>query len=390
MGQILVTNGFAASALLTTGGAVHEIQFRDHFTLLRQLIGIADGCLLEAPFLYADFAEFLAGLEVRGKEWELITSAKQRGDDQLRKPYALRSFGSLLLAATGKWPTIHLNDNLHSKIYLFRKGGQPFAGVVTSANLTHAGLCTSHETGLLIEDVAQLRALDAIGRQGLEYVHLAEHQVERMCWYADEYRKLYGNEERDVNAGLQNFLNQYATPSAGNRNIRLTSTARHFIKVSGVKDDPILPKDRRPFAEPHGKLAFAKSPGKSIVIGDCLLEVAVGGQCFLSYHACASEPHERTEREKESNPKHKRWPHYVYANNLSLHYGQLWFEAPIGYEATIQEFKREYPEIPVTQAGGDNLMGAIQMGNSYFQVTREFGEFVRKKNDAFVPPAGKG
>lgn len=156
-----------------------------------------------------------------------------------------------------------------------------------------------------------------------------------------------------------------------------------------MKDHPILPQDRVPRDEPYGALDFAKSPGKSVVIGDCLLEVAVGGLCFLSYHACASEPYERTEEEKESNPDHKRWPFYVYGNNLSLHYGQLWFEAPIMIDVTIAEFKREHPDVTVTAAGGDSIIGPMQMGNSYFQVTREFGEFVRRKIDAFALPGPK-
>lgn len=166
MGQVLVANGLETTALLRVGGVPHEIRFKDHLMLLRHLLGLCDRCLLEAPFLYQDFSELMAGLDCRGKEIELITSAKVKGDDQLRKPYALRSFGTLARQATGKWPPIHLNNNLHSKIYLFQKAGEPFAGVVTSANLTHAGLCTSHETGVLIDEAPQLRALVEIARHG--------------------------------------------------------------------------------------------------------------------------------------------------------------------------------------------------------------------------------
>lgn len=389
MDGVVVANGIEARVELAVGGGVQALQFCDHFTLLRQLMTRADASLLVAPFLYADFAGLFDGLALRGKELELITSAKPRGNDQLAKPFALRSFGSVARGATGQWPAIHLNNNLHSKLYLFRHGGRPFAAVVSSANLTHAGLSTNHETGLLVADPALLRGLEEQARRGLEYVHLAEHQIDRMCMAAEEYRKLYGQAEGDIDVGLDNILNRYAVPAAGNRNTRLTSTARYFIKVSGTRDHPILPASREPWNEPYGKLDFAKSPDKAIVIGDCLLEVAVGGQCFLSYHACASEPHERTEQEKQSNPSHKRWPYYVYGNNLSLHYGQLWFEAPIGVDDTVEEFKRRYPELHVTQAGGDHLKGAIQMGNSYFQVTREFGEFVRQKIDAFVLPGAK-
>lgn len=386
MSYVVVTNGVSASTTLLVEKVPQSLQFTDHFTLIRQLVTLCDGCLLAAPFLFEDFTVLFEGLAISSVEFELISSCAKRGQDQLKKPFCLRSFGRVVRAATGKWPVIHLNEFLHSKIYIFRKGGRPFAGLVTSANLTAAGLSRNHETGLVLDGSEQLEQLTAIARRDLSYVHLAEHQIERLCLAAEVWRQRNGSPEEDTDVGLGNILNRYATPAAGNRDIRLAGNARYFIKVSGDKDRPILPEDQEPRSEPHGKLDFAKSPDKALVIGDCLLEVAVGGQCFLSYYACASEPYERTEEEKESNPDHMRWPFYVYGNNLSLHYGEQWFRAPIGIDATVEEFKVLHPGISVTKAGKDHIKGAIQMGNSYFQVTKEFGEFVRRKIDAFVAP----
>ena len=386
MGYVVVTNGIAASATLQIDRAAQVLQFTDHFTLIRQLFAMCDGCLLVAPFLFEDFAALFEGLAINSIEFELISSCAKRGQDQLKKPFALRSFGQVVSAATGKWPVIHLNEVLHSKIYVFRKGGRPFAGLVTSANLTAAGLSRNHETGLVLDDSEQLERLTTVARRNLSYVHLAEHQINRLCLAAQVWLRRNGSSDEDTDVGLGNILNRYATPAAGNTNMQLANNARYFIKVSGDKDRPILPEDEEPRSEPHDKLDFAKSPDRAIVIGDCLLEVAVGGQCFLSYHACASEPYERTEQEKEANPDHKRWPFYVYGNNLSLHYGEQWFRAPIDIDATVTEFKATHPGTSVTMAGKGHIKGAIQMGNSYFQVTREFGEFVRQKIDAWVPP----
>jgi hypothetical protein len=386
MGYVVVSNGTAASTTLLVDEVAQGLQFTDHFSLIRKLVAICDGCLLVAPFLYEDFTVLFEGLAIRHVEFELISSCAKRGQDQLKKPFCLRSFGRAVRAATGKWPVMHLIDALHSKIYVFRKGGRSFAGLVTSANLTAPGLSRNHETGLLLDDAEQLDQLTAIARRDLSYVHLAEHQIDRLCLAADSWRQRYGSPEEDTDVGLGHILNRYATPAAGNRNTRLAENARFFIKVSGDRNHPILPDDEEPWSEPHGKLDFSKSPDKAIAIGDCLLEVAVGGQCFLSYHACASEPYERTEQEKESNADHIRWPFYVYGNNLSLHYGEQWFRAPIGIDATVEEFRVSHPGIAVTLAGNDHIKGAIQMGNSYFQVTREFGEFVRRKIDAFVAP----
>jgi hypothetical protein len=208
-----------------------------------------------------------------------------------------------------------------------------------------------------------------------------------LCDAVQAYEKRYPRgEDRDVDIGLKNILNTYSTPSAENRDVILSVHARYYIKVSGVKDRPILPESRRLFDEPRSELDFAKSPDK-IRIGDCLLEVAVGGRCFLPYYACASAPLVRTKEQQEDDADYKRWPYYVYANNLALHYGIAWFEAPIYFDSVVAEFKSLHPDIPLTTAGGDNLVGAMQWGSSYFQVTPEFGRFVRAKIDAFKPPA---
>jgi len=54
------------------------------------------------PFLYHDFEEFFNGLSLNGKQLELISAAKARGDDQLYKPFALTSFGELVQPGSGR------------------------------------------------------------------------------------------------------------------------------------------------------------------------------------------------------------------------------------------------------------------------------------------------
>ena len=113
-------------------------------------------------------------------------------------------------------------------------------------------------------------------------------------------------------------------------------------------------------------------------LGDCLLLIAVGGKCFLSYYSIASAIYERTEEEKNNNDDNKRWPYYIYANNLSLNYGEKWYEKPLYYDKIIKAFKEKYPNLHVTPSGNDNIEGAISFGSTYFKVTNEFGEFVKK------------
>jgi hypothetical protein len=377
-----ITNGGPQS--LDIPGIAAPVRFNNHWELLRALLSQCNECLLESPFLYKDFSTLVDGLNLTGKSVELISTCAARGEDQLDKPYALRSFANTFQAATGSWPTIHLNQSLHSKIYLFYRATGPWVGIVTSANLTDSGLTRSHETGVLVTGHSELDQLAAIARSRLDFVDLTEYQIGKLCAAVDAYGRDF-ERKGNVDVGLTNFLNTYVTPAADNPDVRLANTATYYIKVSGVTEKPILPADRSPFDEPHTTLDFAKQPN-NIRLGDCLLEVAVGGKCFLPYYACASPAFERTEREQEENEDFRRWPYYVFANNLALNYGATWFQAPIYYDSVIEAFKRAHPGISVTQAGKDHFVPAMQRGHSYIPVTREFGEFVCKIIDAFKVP----
>lgn len=368
--------------------SAHDLKgdVENHLALIRFLLSQSDSALFVSPFLFEDFSPLFEGLNLQNIEIELITTCAPKGDDQFRKPYSLRDFGVKAKAIAGKWPAIGIDQALHSKVYVFFKERMPFAGIVTSANLTFSGLAKNHETGLLITDAGTLQKLCDDSRKRLDYVQLTEFQIDQLCSTADSMaalRKWNKADERDSDIGLSNILGRLCTPSVGNRNIVINESAQYFIKVSGVSDRPILPKDRSPRNEPHLELAFAKPPA-NLRLGDCLLEIAVGGGCFLSYYACASPVFEKTLAERKSDPDIDRWPYYVFANNLSLHYGERWFEKPIYCNDLVHKFKSLFPNCAVTSAGKDNLMAPMQQGHSYFRVTKEFGEFVRREIDVYI------
>lgn len=358
-----------------------SIAVNNHFELIQALLQIADSAFLVSPFLYENFSVFFSDLNLKGKSIELITSCAPRGTDQLKKPFSLRSFGSLVEQNTGTWPKIGVDQSLHSKIYIFLKNGNAFAGIVTSANLTGSGLKTNHETGVLLFDESSLLQLMEEAGSHLDYVNLSKYQIDQLCTAASIMKEKVPD-SIDHEIGLKNLLNNYCTPSAGNRSIVIRESAEYYIKVSGVRDRPILVEHRRPFDEPHCELSFAKSPDK-IRLGDCLLEVAVGGMCFLSYYSCASPVFERSDKDKAADPDAKRWPYYIFANNLSLHYGMEWFKQPLYYNDIVERFKSKYPGVAVTKAGKDHFIGALQLGHSYIKVTSEFGKFVREEIDVF-------
>ncbi|WP_159875697.1 restriction endonuclease PLD domain-containing protein [Aquitalea denitrificans] len=379
--MIIITNNDDFSFKIDLDGELIYIQGHNHFSLIRSLLRKFSQALFVSPFLYDDFGSLFDGVIQKNHTIELITTCSPRGHDQFKKPYSLNSFATDLKKNTGEWPVINIDQKLHSKIYIFYKGGSPIIGLVTSANLTCSGLNHNNETGIIVKDVKVLAELEQSARNNLDYINISEYQLGLMLSAVSTVREMRKFEdEDDEEIGLSNILNNNCTPSHGNTRIKLKDNARYYIKVSGEKDFPIYPEDEEKFNDPHAALTFSKAPG-SIAQGDCLLEVAVGGACFLSYYCCASGIFERTSIEKKSNPAHKRWPFYMYCNNLSIAYGESWFKEPLYYDSLIAEFLENNPNADVTPSGAKHIVGAIQFGNSYFEVTKEFGQFVRAKID---------
>lgn len=356
----------------------------NHLEIINFLIERSDFVSITSPFIMQDFQNYFSNINIQNTKFELITSCAPKGNEQLTKPFQIKNFAETIKKSTNNWPEIHLNQKLHSKIYIFYKNKNSLCAIVTSANFTNNGLSKNHETGLIITDLDIIKKLEKESKNSLEFVSLSDYQINKMCDTVEiMMRNKKGLEKQeDIDIGLTNIISKFCTPSAGNRNIELREGAQFFISVAGVSDRPILPEDKRKFNNPHPTLWFAKKP-KGMKLGDCLLEVAIGGKCFLSYYAVASQVFERTEKEKKENPDYARWPYYVYANNLSLNYGEIWYKNPLYYDDVIKNFKTSYPDLHVTKSGKDNIKGPISFGSSYFQVTKDFGLYVKNILDTY-------
>lgn len=356
----------------------------NHFEIINFLIEKSDFVSITSPFIMQDFESYFSSINIQNIKFELITSCAPKGNEQLTKPFQIRNFANTIKEKTNNWPDIHLNQKLHSKIYIFHKKNNKFCAVVTSANFTNSGLSQNHETGILTTSQDVIEKLESESKNALEFVSLSDYQIDKMCQTVEimmRNRRTLSKQE-DIDIGLTNIISKFCTPSAGNRDIKLREGAKFFISVAGVSDRPILPKDKRKFNNPHSTIWFAKEP-KGMRLGDCLLEVAIGGKCFLSYYAVASQVFERTEEEKKENSDYARWPYYVYANNLSLNYGETWYEEPYYYDEVIKNFKHDNPNVYVTESGKDTIKGAISFGSSYFRITKEFGLYVKKILDEY-------
>ena len=377
--MVVISNITGLSNNIIIDNIIIPESISNHGELVSFLIEKSDFVSITSPFIMQDFEDFFSSIDIRNIKFELITSCAPKGNEQLSKPFQIKNFAETIYNRTNKWPKIHLNQKLHSKIYIFYKNNHNFCTVVTSANFTKSGLVHNHETGLLVTDKELLAVLEYESKNSLEYVDLADFQINKLCETVEikmNNTKRLGKQE-DIDIGLENIIEKFCTPSAGNREVLLREGAKFFISVLGVKDRPLLPEHKRKFNSPHTDLGFAKEP-KGMRLGDCLLEVAVGGKCFLSYYSVASQVYERTAEEKKENPDYIRWPYYVLANNLSLNYGEKWYENPIYYNDIIKDFKEKHPSLHVTPSGKDSINGAIGFGSSYFRITDEFATFVKE------------
>lgn len=272
----------------------------NHFEIINFLIEKSDFVSITSPFLMEDFRKYFSLINIKDVKFELITSCAPKGNEQLNKPFQIKNFADTIKEKTNNWPEIHLNQKLHSKIYIFYKNNKKLCAIVTSANFTNSGLFKNHETGIITTNSDVIKKLEIESKNALEFVSLSIYQIDKMCQTVEVMLRNQRNleKQKDIDIGLLNIISKYCTPSAGNREIKLRENKKFFISVAGVRDKPILPKDKIKFNKPHSTIWFAKEP-KDMILGDCLIEVAIGGKCFLSYYAVASQVFERTEEEKK-------------------------------------------------------------------------------------------
>ncbi|MFA7570095.1 MAG: restriction endonuclease PLD domain-containing protein [Sulfurimonadaceae bacterium] len=182
---------------------------RNHKELLEIIIPQCSKLLIASPFLMDNFKPFFKDINIQNLEFELITTCKPQGDEQLVKPFQMKNFGLTIEEFSLKYPIIHLINKLHSKIYLFYKDNSIVLGIVTSANFTNSGLSNNHETGVILSDIKILENLEIDIRDNLEYINLTKNQIDDLCKEADlkkKDRKIEKQENIDIN--ISKYLNK--------------------------------------------------------------------------------------------------------------------------------------------------------------------------------------
>lgn len=345
-----------------------------HLEKLQNLFqsNVTDRLIIASPYLASDIKKLLNNFSFSQiKSVELITTFKEKDPEQLTKPKILKDFFDFFKE---NHPDInfklHIDNELHGKLYFFMKENTQFL-LLSSANFTNKGLCSNHEWGLLLKNNPEIEKIledlyDSIDRQ------LTYSQVNKACLFADQYQKYHPDwiKKPEIFSDILKTVCSVEDSS----NIE----PKYFLKPIGHKEAPVLLEEKRDFSELHQNLHFSKKYPKSVRKGDIVITTAVGATSIVSYFKVTGGIQEVTAEDIKKDKSKERWPWYVEGCNQSPEFGKQWWDYNIRRDDVLEEFKKAFPNTPVTTFGGFSL-GTINFGNDKVQITKEFGEFLISK-----------
>ncbi len=361
---------------------VSNIGKSSHADQIAQLLQSADEVVFVSPFLFGDFGPWLNDLDLQDlKRFTLITTIAPKGEDQLKKPASLLSLYEEL---NQRWSTleliIQLDNQLHGKVYLFKKDGVFTDGIISSANLTHSGLKGNHEWGIHVQDPKFLTDLYEEIKLAVEYPYISLDLLKKLEVFADRHKSVHPDkiEYPDIDAALLKALANAPKSRDLEQQLDLDKVQKIFLKPWGTKDYPVLKKDQRPFGDQQGVLEFPKGKPKDVGKEDLVITFGTGSRCILSIYQVLSIPQERSAELQERDENARRWPWFVFGHNYTTLFGNSWWEHEVTIDMLRNDFLRTHTGKKVTEAGSDSL-GALQFGAGRLRITKEFGQFIVNK-----------
>ncbi|MDP2205962.1 MAG: phospholipase D-like domain-containing protein [Alphaproteobacteria bacterium] len=343
----------------------------------------ADHIIIVSPFIFDDFSEWFKNTNLSSlRKVELVTSLAESGDNQIKKPFALKSFFDCCEQyATNAEVCIHANNKLHGKIYLFRKSDMWLAGIITSANFTWSGLEKNHEWGILTREP---RFLDTLYKQvfsSFEYENIPKRLITTKLIPAAEQFKKNNTDVMDIppaRVGLLNLLERNYPKANETIDLDLEHAKNIFLKPNGDKDNPVSLEDRRPFGPNNKALHFPKNPAPSDVMpGDVVISFGTGSRALLCIHTVLTRAEEASLELQRRDKNAARWPWYVSGRNHTPYFGDRWWEYNITVDNIRDEFLKEYPGKSIT--GNSNSLGAFNYGAGKLSITLDFARYIVEK-----------
>lgn len=323
----------------------------NHGQVLSSLYAQADEIVFVSPFCYPDFSEFAEAVANANSIRRVSFVTTLKNDEVIDKIDSLLSFRYEMERVGLQW-NLRLDNKLHGKVYLFKKGGRLFSGIVTSANLTHNGMTANHEYGCLIENADLLSQLET--QVMADAVLCDSSKLDRVNKRACAVRS--GWPEKNAKTPVVEIDDIIY--------VSIDEQARVFIKPIGDASSPIYKGNY----SKKTNLNFSKKRPASVRIGDIIITYAVGGRKIIGAFKVKSEAH------KTSNPQ-DRWPWYVESENLTPKLSDYkWAEEGISVTGVANKYADDF-KIPVTYRGGYNL-NALNRGCDKIRLSDDYGRFL--------------
>ena len=350
---------------------INNLSANNHFAKVTELLKTCSEITIASPYLMSDYTNFLNSNGIKkNANIRIITTLQKNSIEQISKIKSLISFVKHpKISENNINVSISVNNKLHGKIYIF-KDTDKNCGIITSANFTNNGLVGHHEWGVEINDREVLRQIAEDIESTIEVRNISLIELDNLYKAVQNFTSNIKIPNQEIELDLIGLL-----PTVENL-INLPSNTNYWLKPIGVSENPVV--IGRKFNELQQILHFSKRRPNSVKIGDTVICYGVGTTQILSIYRVSSTPIKVTQEEIDNKKGLERWPWYVIGENLTPNYGNEWWNHKLNPFRLRDDFKSQYPNIPITFVGGETL-GAINQGNDKLNLRREFAEFIINK-----------
>jgi len=336
--------------------------FENHLVKFTEFAKASDEIILMSPFLAHDLSTILKKEIIKKtKKLTIITCFNSNAYELSQKINFLFTLKKFCSSKDNFF--IKIDNKLHGKVYLFKKSGKFISGMVTSANLTLNGLNFNSEWGIIVNNQKFLS------------------QIEKSILFNKNLINLTSQKLLVIKKEVENYLNHNPLPPKPNNDIdikkffssRTNEEINYWLKPIGVTYDPIT--EDRIFNQKKLDLYFSKVKPSGVKIGDIIITYGVGVTKILSYYKVTSEPKHLSEKILKAAPQRERWPWFVWGDNLSVKYGEIWASKNLTLHNLVSEFQSIDITNVLTKVGGKTL-GAFNRGLDKIKIRNEFAEYL--------------
>jgi len=339
---------------------VSNINNNNHFSKIKEFAVCSDELLIVSPFLFNDFEEILEEIiTTKTRMLTLVTTMKANVQDLVNKSASFISFVECLERKNVEW-SIHINNRLHGKIYIFKNNGEFLNCIITSANFTNNGMIYNHEWGTVLTDKQEIIDIYKQIQSSIQFKNLNIDQIIGLMLEADKYNEeiIKQNEVKNkYNDNIRKILKEKAK-------MVFDKEVKYFIKPVGSSDDKVWEGDFTTETEMY----FSRRRPNSVNIDDILIAYAVGPTSIISIFQVTSEP-------INTGNANDRWPWYVEVENITPNYGSKWNHIDLKINDLVQKYLETHTNGKITGVGGDTL-GALNFGADKIHLNLSFAEFI--------------